>query len=267
MKDSEIRERLSKVRCFLLDMDGTFYLGSRLLEGSLDFLDAVERTGRQVMYLTNNSSKSAGFYVEKLRRMGVREPFLKVLTSGQAACRYVMHEFPGKRAYLLGNRILKAELEGMGLAIDNERPDYVLIAYDTELDYQKMDEVCRFVRQGLPYIATHPDFNCPTEQGFAPDIGAIMAFIKASTGRLPDVVIGKPNAYIAGEAMRLTGLAAGELAMVGDRLYTDVETALRSGMCGVLVMSGETDADMLAAAERKPDLVFENLAGMIPYLS
>ena len=98
MKDSEIRERLSKVRCFLLDMDGTFYLGSRLLEGSLDFLDAVERTGRQVMYLTNNSSKSAGFYVEKLRRMGVREPFLKVLTSGQAACRYVVHEFPGKRA-------------------------------------------------------------------------------------------------------------------------------------------------------------------------
>ncbi len=266
MNETEIRERLSRVRCFLLDMDGTFYLGNRLLEGSLAFLDAAERTGRGVMFLTNNSSRSADHYADKLRRMGVREPFLKVLTSGQAACRYALHELPGKRAYLLGNHILRQELEGMGLAIDNERPDYVLIAYDTELDYKKMNEVCGFVRRGLPYIATHPDFNCPTEDGFAPDIGAIIAFIEASTGRRPDVVIGKPNAYIAGEAMRLTGLPAASLAMVGDRLYTDVETALRSGMCGILVMSGETDGGMLAAAERKPDLVFGRLADMIPYL-
>ena len=154
----------------------------------------------------------------------------------------------------------------MGLLIDNEHPDYVLVAYDTELDYKKMDDACRFVRAGLPYIATHPDFNCPTEDGYAPDIGAIMAFIHASTGRMPDVVIGKPNAYIAKEAMRQSGMRAEELAMVGDRLYTDVETALRSGMCGILVMSGETDEAILAASQTKPDLVFGRLADMIPYL-
>ena len=238
MTDQDIRQKLSGVKCFLLDMDGTFYLGNKLLDGSLDFLDAVERTGRQVMFLTNNSSRSVRYYEEKLRRMNVREPFIRVMTSGQAACRYAMHE----------------------------HPDYVLVAYDTELDYKKMDDACRFVRAGLPYIATHPDFNCPTEDGYAPDIGAIMAFIHASTGRMPDVVIGKPNAYIAKEAMRQSGMRAEELAMVGDRLYTDVETALRSGMCGILVMSGETDEAILAASQTKPDLVFGRLADMIPYL-
>lgn len=266
MTEQDIRQKLSKVKCFLLDMDGTFYLGNKLLDGSLDFLDAVERSWRQVMFLTNNSSRSVKYYEEKLRRMNVREPFIRVMTSGQAAARYVLHEYPGQKAFLLGNSILKCELEEMGLLIDNKNPDYVLIAYDTELDYRKMDDVCRFVRAGLPYIATHPDFNCPTEDGYAPDIGAIMAFIHASTGRMPDVVIGKPNAYIAREAMRQSGMQAEELAMVGDRLYTDVETALRSGMCGILVMSGETDDKILAESDTKPDLVFDRLADMIPYL-
>ena len=184
MTGNEIRDRLSAVKCFMLDMDGTFYLGNRLLEGSLDFLKALERTGRKAMFVTNNSSKSADVYVQKLKRMGVEEPFLNVLTSGQAAGRYCLREFAGKRAFLLGNDMLKGELERMGVAIDNENPDYALIGYDTTLDYEKMTRVCDLVRAGLPYIATHPDFNCPTETGFAPDIGAIIAFIEASAGRM-----------------------------------------------------------------------------------
>ena len=192
--ENALRERLSQVKCFMLDMDGTFYLGDRLLEGSLDFLEALERTGRRVLFVTNNSSKSADRYVEKLKGMGVREPFLNVLTSGQAAGRYCLRTFPGQKAFLLGNGLLRAELERMGLAIDNEHPDYVLIGYDTTLDYEKMTKVCDLVRAGLPYVATHPDFNCPTETGFAPDIGAIIAFIEASAGRRPDVILGKPYA-------------------------------------------------------------------------
>ena len=168
MTENALRERISKVKCFMLDMDGTFYLGDRLLDGSLDFLDALERTGRRVLFVTNNSSKSADRYVEKLRGMGVREPFLNVLTSGQAAGHYCLRTYPGQKAFLLGNELLRAELERMGLVIDNEHPDYVLIGYDTTLDYEKMTKVCDLVRAGLPYVATHPDFNCPTETGFAP---------------------------------------------------------------------------------------------------
>lgn len=266
MQDSVIRERLQNVRCFLLDMDGTFYLGDRLLPGSLNFLDALKETGREAVFLTNNSSRSASYYVEKLKRMGVGEPFLRVLTSGQAAARHCLRQYPGQRAYVLGNHILLAEYEAMGLPMAQHNPDYVLIAYDTELDYAKMTAVCDLVRAGLPYIATHPDFNCPTETGYAPDIGAIIAFIEASTGRVPDEIIGKPNVGIVREALALTGQPASHLAMVGDRLYTDIETACRSGMTGILVLSGETDRAMLAASDTKPDLVFERLSDMIPYL-
>ena len=181
----QLRQRLGKIKCFMLDMDGTFYLGNQILDGSLDFLDAVERTGRRVLFLTNNSSKSADYYIQKLRRMNVREPFLNILTSGQATARYCKAHFPGKKAFLLGNHILAAEFEKMEVPVDNEHPDYVVIAFDTELDYAKMCAVCDAVRAGLPYIATHPDYNCPTETGFIPDIGAIIAFGGRAAGDGP----------------------------------------------------------------------------------
>jgi HAD superfamily hydrolase (TIGR01450 family) len=266
VKDGQIKEQLSKVKCFLLDMDGTFYLGSRILNGSLDFLDACERTGRKTLFLTNNSSKSAVQYVKKLQGMGVREPFLKVLTSGHAAAAYALRTFPGKKAFLLGNDVLREELLGLGLQIDNEHPDYVLIAYDTTLDFHKMTQVCDYVRAGLPYIATHPDFNCPTETGFAPDIGAIIAFIEASAGRRPDIILGKPYRGIVEEALLLTGLQANELAMVGDRLYTDIATGVNFGMTSILVLSGEATMEDLETSPVKPHLIFERLSEMIPYL-
>ena len=262
----DIREKLAKVRCFLLDMDGTFYLGNQLIEGSLDFLAALRHTGRQCLFLTNNSSKSASFYQQKLERMGVPAEFRNVLTSGQAAARYVTNRFPGKKAFLLANQIETAELKALGVEEDQERPDYVLIAFDTELDYKKMTMLCDHVRAGLPYIATHPDFNCPTETGFIPDIGATIAYVKASTGREPDVVIGKPNSGIVEETLRVTGLKKEEMAMVGDRLYTDIATGVNFGMLSILVMSGETTAQMAAESPIKPDLTFGRLADMIAYL-
>ncbi len=266
MNDDLNLDMLSKVKCFLLDMDGTFYLGNQLLPGSLDFLDACERTGRRTLFLTNNSSKSAAQYVQKLQGMGVRERFLRVLTSGHAAAAYALRVFPGKKAFLLGNDVLKEELLELGLDIDNERPDYVLIAYDTTLNFEKLTSVCDLVRAGLPYIATHPDFNCPTETGFAPDIGAIIAFIEASAGRRPDIILGKPYQGIVEEALRLTGFRAEELAMVGDRLYTDIATGVNFGMTSILVLSGEATNEDLKTSSVMPHLVFDRLSDMIPYL-
>ena len=161
---------------------------------------------------------------------------------------------------------VRAEFDKMGVPVDNEHPDYVVIAYDTELDYEKMTAVCDFVRAGLPYIATHPDYNCPTETGFAPDIGAIIAFIKASTGREPQLIIGKPYSGIVKDALMVTGLQPDELAMCGDRLYTDIATGVNFGMTSILVMSGETTWEDRAVSETKPTLTFDRLASMIPYL-
>ena len=262
----DIRERLSGIRCFLLDMDGTFYLGNQLIDGSLDFLQALHDTGRQCLFLTNNSSKSADFYKQKLARMGVPEEFRNVLTSGQATARYVTSRFPGKKAFLLANEIETKEMEALGVQIDQEHPDYVLIAFDTELDYKKMTLLCDHVRAGLPYIATHPDFNCPTETGFIPDIGATIAYVKASTGREPDVIIGKPYSGIVQDALLVTGLKADELAMCGDRLYTDIATGVNFGMTSILVMSGETTWEDREKSAIRPTLTFGRLADTIPYL-
>ncbi len=257
---------LSDVKCFLLDMDGTFYLGDRLLDGSIDFIRAVEQSGRDYLFLTNNSSHNAAHYVKKLARMGLEVGEEKVLTSGQATAMKARALYPGKKAFVLGNHFLVEELEEGGVPVDQANPDYVIIGYDTTLDYAKMTAVCDFVRAGLPYIATHPDFNCPTETGFAPDIGAIIAFIEASAGRRPDLIVGKPYAGIVEAALQRTGLKANELAMVGDRLYTDIETGLRHGMTSILVMTGETTEEMRLASETKPHLVYGRLADMIDEL-
>jgi HAD superfamily hydrolase (TIGR01450 family) len=246
-------------------MDGTFYLGDKLLEGSLEFIEAVERSGRDFLFMTNNSSRDAGYYIKKLGRMGLNVSRHKVLTSGQAAASWAAKHFPGKSAFVLGNEYLISELAER-LTINQASPDYIIIGYDTTLDYVKLTAVCDHVRAGLPYIATHPDLNCPTESGFAPDIGAIIAFIEASAGRLPDVIIGKPHSGIVDAALERTGRRPEELAVVGDRLYTDIEAGLRHGMTPILVLTGETTLEMLENSKTKPHMVYERLSGMIPRL-
>ena len=241
MTDETIRAKLSGIRCFLLDMDGTFYLGDRIIPGGLEFLDVLEKTGRTARFLTNNSSRSASTYAEKLARMGVPAAYRDVITSGQAAARYCLTHFPGKTGYLLGNPVLRAELTAMGLRFcDSDDADYVLAAFDTTLDYGK--------------------------HGFIPDLGAFMALIHASTGRWADVVIGKPNRGIVDEALARTGFALHEMAMVGDRLYTDVATGVNHGMTGILVLSGEAKRSDVDTSDVKPDLIFSRLSDIIPYL-
>jgi HAD superfamily hydrolase (TIGR01450 family) len=266
MFDETIAAALKPIRCFLLDMDGTIYLGERLLAGSLDFLEAVRRSGREVLFLTNNSSRSSAHYVEKLGRLGIAAHADVVLSSGWATGRYLLREHPGKRIFLLGNESLRAEMEGMGIVIDETHPDLVLIGYDTTLTYQKMVKVCDFVRAGLPYVATHPDFTCPVDGGFEPDIGAIAAFIHAATGRTPDITIGKPYGEIVRAATDRTGCTPDALAMCGDRLYTDIKTGVDHGITSVLVFTGETTREDLAASDLKPTIAVERLADLVAYL-
>lgn len=254
------------VKLFLLDMDGTFYLGDRLIDGSLSFIDRVQKTGRDFLFLTNNSSHNAAFYVERLHRMGLDVPRSKILTSGEATCEVISEKYPAKRAYVLGNEYLIEEFHEAGIPVDDANPEIAVIGFDTTLTYEKMRKICDLVRAGLPYIATHPDFNCPTENGFMPDIGAIIAFIDASTGRRPDLIVGKPNTGIVDAAVRRTHISPAQMAMVGDRLYTDIETGIRSGMLSVLVMSGETTREMLASSATRPDYTFDRLCDMNPLL-
>lgn len=257
---------LAEAECFALDMDGTVYLGEQWIEGAGAFFKALQATGKKYMFLTNNSSKNPQVYAEKLKRMGFPVTEDRIITSGQAAIYYLQRNFSGKRVFLLGNELLKEEFRQAGLVLDDEQPQIVVTGFDTSLDYDKLCRACDFVRRGLPYIGTHPDYNCPTETGFIPDIGAIHAFIHASAFRYPDRIIGKPNKDIIDYLIERTGAKKENTVMVGDRLYTDIAAGQNNGLKSVLVLSGEATLKEAEDSEVKPHLIFDSVKEMIPYL-
>ncbi len=250
---------LQQIRCFALDMDGTIYLGERWIDGATAFLNRIEETGRGYVFVTNNSSKNAAVYVDKLRRMGLEIGEDRIVTSGQATIWYLQNHYPEAKVFLLGNPLLQEEFAQAGIRLEEERPDVVVTAFDTSLDYGKMCRVCDHVRAGLPYLATHPDYNCPTETGFIPDAGAIHAFIHASAGRWPDRVIGKPNSDIIDYLTYRVNAKREETAMVGDRLYTDIAAGKNNGLKSILVLSGEASMKDVRESQVLPDLIFDSV--------
>jgi 4-nitrophenyl phosphatase len=263
---SSARPSLSAIRGFLLDMDGTFYLGDRLLPGAEDFLAYTASAGMPVQLLTNNSSKDRYAYVRKIAAMGIHMRPEQILTSGEATVLYLQQSAPGARVAVFGTPALEMEFRNGGFALDMNDPAYVVLGFDTTLDYAKLTRLCDKVREGLPYIATHPDYNCPVSGGFIPDIGAIMAFVEASTGRRADVIVGKPNRHILHIAAARLGLPPEALCMVGDRLYTDIAMGQHAPIQTALVLSGETRREDLESSPFRPDHVFENLADLTEHL-
>ena len=253
--------RLADVKCFLLDMDGTFYLGNQLLPGALEFIHLLEQRGIQYQFLTNNSSKTRKEYADKIRRMGLDLPESKIFTSGEATAIYLAQRKPGAVLYVVGTPALEREFREHGFQLSSEQPDFVVLGFDTTLTYEKIWKLCDLVVSGVPFIATHPDINCPTETGFMPDVGAMLAMIAASTGKKPDVIIGKPYAPIVEALVEKLHIPVESLCMVGDRLYTDIALG-RTGLTTVLVLSGETHPEDLPTSPFQPDFVMENLASL-----
>jgi 4-nitrophenyl phosphatase len=239
-------------------MDGTIYLGNRLLPGAGVLLETLREQAIHYYFLTNNSSKSKSDYVEKLNGFGLPVSPGEIFTSGEATAIHLQRQKPGARVYLVGTPSLEEEFARFGFDLVQENPDYAVLGFDTTLTYQKIRKLCDFVRDGVSYIATHPDINCPTETGFIPDIGAIMAMVASSTGRKPDLIIGKPHQPIVDALLEKTGFTPDQMAMVGDRLYTDIALG-KAGITTILVLSGEAKLDDIPNGPVKPDLIVENV--------
>ena len=259
-------DRLSAIQGFLLDMDGTFYLSDRLLEGALRFIELLRRQRKQFLFLTNNSSKHRRQYAEKISRLGLPIAEEAVVTSGEATALHLREKHPGARVFLVGTPSLEEEFRQHGFHLVQQEPQFLVLGFDTTLTYQKLWSLCDFVRAGVPYIATHPDFNCPTESGFMPDVGAMIAFVRAATGREPDLVVGKPNRIIVDAAAAKMNLQVSQLAMIGDRLYTDIALGQASGVATVLVLSGETRIEDMKDSPFQPDYTFQNLGAVADWL-
>lgn len=253
---------LKDIKCFLLDMDGTFYLGNTLIDGALDFLDILKSQEKKSIFLTNNSSKNKSTYKEKLAALGCYTKEEEIYTSGEATIWYMKKNCHGNRIYLMGTELLMKEFENAGFELiknKKDRPDYVVIGFDTTLTYEKIWTACDYIREGVPFIATHPDFNCPIEDGkYMPDTGSMIKMFEASTGVSP-VVIGKPYKYIVEAIMEKYNLKKEEVAIVGDRLYTDIKTGVNAGITSILVLSGETSEEMHKNSEISADYVFPSI--------
>ncbi len=263
------KEILQRVKLFLFDMDGTLYLGNRLYNFTIELLETLRTTGRRYLFMTNNSSKSVEDYIKKLEKLGIKATREDFITSSQATAWYLKQNYPTHRLYVCGTRSLKKELEREGFTVTEnlDEVDCIVMGFDTELTFQKLEDVSRMLltRENIPYIATNPDYVCPTEFGSVPDCGSVCDMIFNATGKRP-VVIGKPSPLMPELAMAQHGYAKEETAVVGDRIYTDVKSGLNAGITGILVLSGETTPEILAKSEDKPHLVLQDASEIITAL-
>ncbi|HHT44819.1 MAG TPA: HAD-IIA family hydrolase [Fastidiosipila sp.] len=248
------------ITLFVLDMDGTVYLGERLLPGAGEFIGFLKEKEIPFLFFTNNSSRNKRDYVAKLGRLGISIDEHQVMTSTEVMIDYLKAHHPDQAIHLLGTPACEAACVEAGIEV-SPQAKIAVAAFDTTLTYDKLVAFCDLLREGVPFYATHPDLNCPVEGGFIPDLGAMLALIEKSTGRTP-LITGKPYAATVEAIQHLTSIEPKHMAFIGDRLYTDMKVAKDNGATALLVLSGETTKAMLEASDVTPDGVFSDLADL-----
>lgn len=261
----ELRERLRNIRHVALDMDGTIYMGMSLFPYTKPFLAGLKELGISYSFLTNNPSKSIADYLHKLSSLGVEATEEEMYTTALATIDYIKTNFPkARRLFLLGTPSMISEFEKAGFESTTDSaddvPDVIVAAFDMTLQYDRLCRTAWWVSQGVPYIATNPDRVCPTDQPVVlVDCGSICKCIEHATGRRPDITLGKPDPNMLSGILHRYGLQPDQIAMVGDRIYTDIEMAHNANAMGVLVLSGETTLEVADAAEKQPHIICDNI--------
>lgn len=256
-------DKLKNIKYFMLDMDGTIYLEDQLIDGALEFLEHLRLCGKKYIFLTNNSSKSPKDYMDKLTKLNINVNINQIYTSGTATIEYIKKEFPDSYVYLLGNSSLSQQFKEEGIQFYFDGVDMqkvlVVLGFDTSLDYNKLNTACDLIRQGATFIATHPDIVCPLANGrYMPDAGAISQLITACT-KVEPIIIGKPSKLMIDGVINRFGYDQTCLAMVGDRLYTDIAMGNSSNIISILVLSGEAQIKDLSSTSPQPDYIFDSV--------
>ena len=253
--------RLSDKKFFLLDMDGTIYLDDDLFDGTIDFLNYVKSIGGRYMFLTNNSSKSVSAYVNKLERIGIDAKAEDFLTSTDATILYIKEKYQGRKFYSFGTSSFTEQLREAGIDVTTELSDgidAIVMGNDNELTFKKLEDSCILLGRGVDYIATNPDWVCPTSFGYVPDCGSVAEMLYRATGKRP-YFIGKPRPEMILLAMKKFGYSPEETVMMGDRMYTDIASGFNAGVDTVFVLSGEGTMKDVAESDFKPTHIHRNI--------
>ena len=263
-------ERLHQIQCFITDMDGTIWLGNDLIDGAAEFVALLREQEKECFFFTNNSSKNSSFYQSKLMALGIEADLDHILTSTEVLIYYLNRIKPKASLFPLGTGYFLQELARAGFNLEfqyGRTIDFVVVGFDQTLTYDKLSIACRYIRQGVPYLASHPDLTCPIEGGeFIPDCGAMIEMIQAATNQAPQAVTGKPNSLMVEMLVEQRNLKKGEMAVIGDRLYTDICVGINSGIGSILVFSGETSPEMAGKSEIIPDYTFPSVKELADHL-
>ena len=253
---------LKDKKLFLLDMDGTIYLDNELFDGTIDFLEIVKKKGGRYLFLTNNSSKSSSAYVEKLKRIGIESTVCDFLTSTDVTIDYINKNYMGKKFYSIGTESFNKQLTNAGIVITTEPDDDVygiIVSNDTELTFKKLDDASKLLTErDVVYLATNPDWVCPTSYGYVPDCGSFCEMLERATHKKP-IFIGKPEPQMILSALEKFGYEKEDAVMIGDRLYTDIASGVNAGIDTVFVLSGEGVIDDIEKYRINPTYILKNI--------
>ena len=251
---------LKDKKFFLLDMDGTIYLDNDLFDGTLDFLAEIKRKGGRYLFVTNNSSKSSDAYVAKLARLGIEATEEDFLTSTDATILYIQEKYQGRKFYSFGTASFTEQLRNSGIDVVTELSDGIdgiVMGNDNELNFKKLEDACKLLLNDIIYIATNPDWVCPTSFGYVPDCGSVAEMLFRATGKRPHF-IGKPRPEMLTLAMKRYGYKPEECVMIGDRVYTDIASGYNAGIDTIFVLSGEGRLEN-AKCDTPPTYIFDNV--------
>ena len=258
-KFSKFDEIIKIIKTVFLDLDGTIYVGANPIRGVAETISQMQQQGKEIYFLSNNSSKNKADYVQRLTVMGIDAKLEQIILSTDGVVNY-LKDIHVKKIHILGTNNLKKIFIENGFEVDSTSPEYVIIGYDTELNYNKIISACRYINAGVEIIATHCDVSCPSEYGPIPDVGALLEMIKLTTGKLPIKIFGKPMLEMVVPIIEKRGIDVKESLFVGDRLHTDILMAKQVGAYGLLVLSGETSREQLEDSQILPDCVLNSLA-------
>lgn len=248
---------------FLLDMDGTIYFEDKLIDGAVEFINTLNQRNIHYIFISNNSSVNKNVYLNKMKNLGVKCDEDNIFSSSMAMGLYLQDNYPGKKVYLVGTKSLEAELINYGVNLVEDDADIVVVGYDRELTYQKLINACKFLDNGAIFFATNPDLVYPLkDKRYIPDCGSMCNMITNATGKTP-IYIGKPNDYIIRILSKELNINKDKMVIVGDRLYTDIQMGINSNIKSVLVLSGETDIELLEKSNIKPNYVVSSIKDLI----
>ncbi|MFC3041395.1 TIGR01457 family HAD-type hydrolase [Virgibacillus xinjiangensis] len=250
---------MKKYKGYLIDLDGTMYLGKDPIDGAKEFVDGLHKKSIPYLFVTNNSSATQDKVSRKLNQFGIKSTPDNVITTSLATAKYIREKKPNARCYVIGEEGIMQALKNEGLTVaDDEDCDFVIVGIDRQVTYEKFAKACLNVRNGAEFISTNSDVSIPTERGMLPGNGSLTSVVSVSTGVDP-VFIGKPESVIMEEALEMIGLSREEALMVGDNYLTDIQAGINAQIDTLMVFTGVTPFEKLEGLPEPPTYYVHNL--------